>query len=103
MGLICLGIESTAHTFSVGIITEEGEILGLASNTYLPTSGGLKPGDVVEHHYACFESVLQTAITEAKIPLSNVKLIAFSQGPGLGPVLRIGAAIARTLALKLIP
>lgn len=101
MGLICLGIESTAHTFSVAVVSEEGEILGLSNDTYLPTSGGLKPGDVVEHHYACFESVLQAAITEAKIPLADVNLIAFSQGPGLGPVLRMGAAIARTLALKL--
>jgi len=101
VGLICLGIESTAHTFSVGIITEEGVILGLSNDTYLPTSGGLKPGDVVEHHYACFESVIQAALAEAKISLSALNLIAFSQGPGLGPVLRMGAAVARTLALKL--
>ena len=101
MGLICLGIESTAHTFSVGIVSGKGEIFGLATDTYLPSSGGLKPGDVVEHHYACFEQVLRAALKEANITLSELNLIAFSQGPGLGPVLRIGAAIARSLALKL--
>ncbi len=99
--MICLGIESTAHTFSIGLITDTGNLLGLASDAYKPSEGGLKPIDVVEHHYNCFEPLLRSALSKAKIKLKDIDLIAFSQGPGLGPCLRIGAAVARSLALKL--
>ncbi|MHA1719798.1 MAG: bifunctional N(6)-L-threonylcarbamoyladenine synthase/serine/threonine protein kinase [Promethearchaeota archaeon] len=99
--MLCLGIESTAHTFSVGIIDERGKILSLISDTYKPQEGGLKPVDVVEHHYNVFERVLKQAILTANIQYSDLDLIAFSRGPGLGPCLRVGAAVARTLSLKL--
>ncbi len=99
--MICLGIESTAHTFSVGIMTDEGEILGIASSLYRPHQGGLKPADVVEHHYNCYEHILQSAIHQANISFKDLNLISFSQGPGLGPCLRIGAAVARSLSQKL--
>ncbi len=99
--LLCLGIESTAHTFSVGIVTQQGEILGLASDSFKPTSGGLKPAEVVEHHYLIFEQMVNSAIQQAKITIHELNLIAFSQGPGLGPCLRVGAAVARSLSLKL--
>ena len=99
--MLCLGIESTAHTFSVGIMNDKGNILSLVSDTYKPQTGGLKPVDVVEHHYTVFDRVLKQAISKANIEFTDLNLIAFSQGPGLGPCLRVGAAIARSLSLKL--
>ncbi len=99
--MLCLGIESTAHTFSVGIMDDQGRVLSLVSDTYKPQTGGLKPVDVVEHHYTVFDRVLNQAISKANIEFTNLGLIAFSQGPGLGPCLRVGAAIARSLSLKL--
>jgi N6-L-threonylcarbamoyladenine synthase/protein kinase Bud32 len=99
--MLCLGIESTAHTFSVGIMDDQGNTLSLVSDTYKPQTGGLKPVDVVEHHYTVFDIVLKQAISKANIEFTDLGLIAFSQGPGLGPCLRVGAAIARSLSLKL--
>jgi len=99
--MLCLGIESTAHTFSVGIMDDQGTVLSLVSDTYKPQTGGLKPVDVVEHHYTVFDRVLNQAILKANIEFIDLGLIAFSQGPGLGPCLRVGAAIARSLSLKL--
>jgi len=99
--MLCLGIESTAHTFSVGIMDDQGRVLSLVSDTYKPQTGGLKPVDVVEHHYTVFDRVLNQAISKANIEFTDLGLIAFSQGPGLGPCLRVGAAIARSLSLKL--
>ena len=64
---VCLGIESTAHTFSVGIVDFNGKVLALSSNTHIPESGGLHPQKVVEHHYTCFEQTLQKAMKEANI------------------------------------
>ncbi|MHA1673219.1 MAG: bifunctional N(6)-L-threonylcarbamoyladenine synthase/serine/threonine protein kinase [Promethearchaeota archaeon] len=99
--LLCLGIESTAHTFSVGIVNQQGEILGLASDSFTPSRGGLKPAEVVEHHYLIFDQMVNSALQQAKIVPQDLDLIAFSQGPGLGPCLRVGAAVARSLSLKL--
>ena len=48
-----------------------------------------------------YEFVLKNALEKAKTKLSDVNLIAFSQGPGLGGCLRVGAAAARSLATAL--
>jgi len=71
----------------------QGTILSIASDTYIPESGGLHPQKVVEHHYTCYKVILLKAIHEAKIQFSDITLIAFSRGPGLGPCLRIGAQL----------
>jgi len=98
---ICLGIESTAHTFSVGILDFDGNILSICNDMYIPKKGGLHPREVVEHHVSVFMKVIKKALYDAKIALSDIDLIAFSQGPGLGMCLRIGAGIARSLAQSL--
>ena len=98
---ICLGIESTAHTFGVGIVDFEGNVLSVVNDTYVPDSGGIHPRKVVEHHNLIFLNVIKKALKQADKTPSDLNLIAFSQGPGLGPCLRIGAGIARTLSQKL--
>ncbi|MBN2155889.1 MAG: bifunctional N(6)-L-threonylcarbamoyladenine synthase/serine/threonine protein kinase [Candidatus Lokiarchaeota archaeon] len=97
----CLGIESTAHTFSVGIVDFEGDVLAVVNDTYVPKQGGLHPRKVVEHHNNVFLTVINSALDIATLSLNQIDLISFSQSPGLGPCLRIGAAVARTLAQKL--
>lgn len=62
--------------------------------------GGIKPYDVAEHHTVVCHEVLDSALKEAGISMDEVDLIAFSQGPGLGHTLRIGAFFARSLAIK---
>jgi len=41
---------------------------------------------------------LKQSLEKAKILIEDVDVIAYSAGPGLGPCLRIGAVVARTLA-----
>jgi len=99
--LICLGIESTAHTFGVGIVDESGVILADERMMYRPEKGkGILPRDASEHHTKNAANVIKTALEHAKIKLSDVKLIAFAQGPGLPPCLHMGASIARYLSLS---
>jgi N6-L-threonylcarbamoyladenine synthase/protein kinase Bud32 len=98
---LCLGIESTAHTFSIGIVDFDGKILAVVNDTYVPDTGGLHPRKVVEHHTNVFMEVLNAALAESQVKLEDISLISFSQGPGLGPCLRIGAALARSLSQKL--
>ena len=97
MKKLCLGIESTAHTFSVGIIDFMGKIYGLTSDIFIPEEGGLHPALVREQHLNNFVKIINNVLAEANISIQDINLIAFSQSPGLGPVLKIGALVARML------
>jgi len=99
--MICLGIESTAHTFGVGVVDEWGSILADERMMYRPEKGkGILPRDASEHHTKIAANVIKAALERAKIKLSAIKLIAFAQGPGLSPCLHVGASIARYLSLS---
>src|SRR3989304_1091523 len=95
---LCLGVESTADDFGVGIATFNGEILANASSSYIPIEGGIHPREAARHHAEVADRVLDEALSEAGIKPRDLALIAFSQGPGLGPCLRTGATVARALA-----
>ncbi len=94
----CLGIESTADDFSVGIVTFKGEILANVISAYMPPEGGIHPREAARHHAEVANKVLEEAFQKAGIKRKDLKVIAFSQGPGLGPCLRTGATVARALA-----
>ncbi len=101
MSPIVLGIESTAHTFGVGIATDKGEILANVNDIYIPETGGIKPREAAEHHSKVASKVILRALEEADIrDPSNIDAFAIALGPGMGPCLRIGATLARYLALK---
>ncbi|MFZ0966118.1 MAG: KEOPS complex N(6)-L-threonylcarbamoyladenine synthase Kae1 [Candidatus Bathyarchaeia archaeon] len=94
----CLGIESTADDFSVGISTFDGEILANIISAYIPEEGGIHPREAARHHAEVASKVLEEAFTKSGIKPQNLSVTAFSQGPGLGPCLRTGATVARALA-----
>jgi N6-L-threonylcarbamoyladenine synthase/protein kinase Bud32 len=94
----CLGIESTADDFSVGISTFDGEILANIISAYIPEQGGIHPREAARHHAEVANKVLEEALTKSGIKPQSLSIIAFSQGPGLGPCLRTGATVARALA-----
>lgn len=98
--MICLGIESTAHTFGAGI-ADDGKILSNEKSVYIPKKGsGIIPRDAAQHHSEVSLEVLRKCLENAKLKMNDVDAIAFSQGPGLPQCLRIGAAFARALSLK---
>jgi universal protein Kae1 len=94
----CLGIESSADDFGVGIATFSGEILANKSDSYIPTEGGIHPREAARHHAEVADKVLNEALSKAGVKPRELSVIAFSQGPGLGPSLRTGATVARALA-----
>ena len=94
----CLGVESTADDFGVGIVTFKGDVLANVSNSYIPEEGGIHPREAARHHAEVADKVLAEAFTKAEIKPRDLNIIAFSQGPGLGPCLRTGATVARVLA-----
>lgn len=98
--MFVLGIESTAHTFGVAILHDK-KILANIRNAYTTEHGGMIPAKVAEHHQEVYRETLDVALRVANIPLTKIQLIAYSNAPGLGHTLRIGAAAAKSLALKL--
>jgi N6-L-threonylcarbamoyladenine synthase len=100
--LICLGIESTAHTFGIGLVSSSGKIIVDINDTYQPPPGkGIHPREAAQHHCEVAPKVLKQALQKSKIELEKIDAIAFSVGPGLGPSLRTGATVARALAVWL--
>jgi universal protein Kae1 len=97
--MIVLGIESTAHTASVGIVDESAKVLGLASAMYRPEAGGIHPREAANHHVDRLPGLVAEAVAAAKVSPGEIDAVSFAQGPGLGPCLRAGATVARTLSL----
>ena len=100
--MLGLGIESTAHTFSCAIIEKKGnkgKILSDVRKIYRPASGeGIHPREASRHHIENSSSVLSESLHEAKISIKDLDIISYAAGPGLGPCLRVGAVVARSLA-----
>ena len=100
--MLGLGIESTAHTFSCAIIEKKGnkgKILSDIRKIYRPASGeGIHPREASRHHIENSSLVLSESLQEAKISIKDLDIISYAAGPGLGPCLRVGAVIARSLA-----
>ena len=98
--MISLGIESTAHTFGIGIITDKGKVLANAKDMYKTEKGGILPTEAKEHHLRLKNEILERALKEAKLRIEDMDIISFSQGPGLPPCLVVGKDFAKELALK---
>jgi N6-L-threonylcarbamoyladenine synthase len=99
--VLVLGVESTAHTFSLGFV-EDGRILGQVGRTYIPPSGvGIHPREAAEHHARHAPALLRQLLGTYGVDLRDIDVVAYAAGPGLGPALRIGAVLARALAIKL--
>jgi N6-L-threonylcarbamoyladenine synthase/protein kinase Bud32 len=94
----CLGIESTADDFGVGIVDFNGKVLANVNSTFIPETGGIHPREAARHHSKNAGKTISNAFKIADIKPKDVDIVAFSQGPGLGPCLRTGATAARALA-----
>ena len=99
MALI-LGIESTAHTFGIGIV-KDGKILSNVKRTYTTEKGGIIPMEAAKHHHENKHEIYSEALNLAKIKQEDIDAIAFSQGPGLAPCLLEGMRFAKELSENL--
>jgi universal protein Kae1 len=99
--VIALGIEGTAHTASVGIVTESGEILSNVSSSISSESEGIHPRVAANHHADAFPNLIKKALHDANIGLNDIDIIGYSKGPGLGPCLRTTVTSARALAIHI--
>jgi N6-L-threonylcarbamoyladenine synthase len=96
---MCLGIESTAHTFGASLVDSDDRIVTNVNSTYRPPVGvGIHPRKASEHLAAVADNIVKTALSTMDGSSIDPDVIAYAAGPGLGPCLRIGATVGRALS-----
>ncbi|ELY47513.1 bifunctional N(6)-L-threonylcarbamoyladenine synthase/serine/threonine protein kinase [Natronorubrum sulfidifaciens] len=102
-----LGIEGTAWAASAAVYDCATDDVVIESDAYEPESGGIHPREAAEHMHEAIPRVVETALEHARQTHDGpeteppVDAVAFSQGPGLGPCLRIVGTAARALSQAL--
>jgi len=100
--IVCLGIESSAHTLGVSIASSDKGILSDVNAVYKPPVGkGIHPREAAQHHCDAIARVIEQALHESGAKWGEIDIVAYCKGPGLGPCLRVGATAARALAYYL--
>jgi len=80
-------------------VSKDGFILSETRDIYKASAGwGIHPRDASKHHSQVAADILKKCMEEARINIKNIDLISYSAGPGLGPCLRVGAVVSRSLA-----
>ena len=95
-----LGIESTAHTFGIGIV-KDGKVIANEKRSYVTSKGGIIPVEAAKHHRENKNEIYSSSLNKARIKEKDIDAIAFSQGPGLAPCLIEGINFAKSFAVKL--
>jgi N6-L-threonylcarbamoyladenine synthase len=97
--MLCLGIESTAHTFGCSVVDSRSRILSDTRDVYkAPEGSGIHPREASRRHMEVSPDILRNALKSANVTMEDIDIVGYSAGPGLGPCLRVGAVIARTVA-----
>ena len=97
-----LGIESSCDETSAAIC-REGKIINnvIATQAVHKTYGGVVPELASRAHQKNIIPVIDQALKQADIGLSDIDAIAYTHGPGLLGALLIGSSMARTLAMTI--
>lgn len=101
---ITLGIESSCDETSAAVLRDGREILANVIATQIPVHqkfGGVVPEIASRRHIVNLLPVVDSALQEAQIKLSDVQEVAVTYGPGLAGALLVGVAGAKALAFAL--
>ena len=102
--MLVLGIESTCDETACSVVRDGKEILSnvIASQAQLhEIFGGVVPELACRKHVDLIIPVIDRAIREANITLSDIDLIAVAYAPGLIGALLIGLNAAKSLSIAL--
>lgn len=96
--VVALGFEGSANKLGIGII-RDGEVITNVRRTYItPPGEGFLPKETAQHHRANVIAVLKQAMAESGLTPSDIDIICYTKGPGMGAPLMVCAIVARTLA-----
>ncbi|MBI4712363.1 MAG: tRNA (adenosine(37)-N6)-threonylcarbamoyltransferase complex transferase subunit TsaD [Planctomycetes bacterium] len=100
-GFICLGIETSCDETAVSVVRNGREVLAdvVFSQAKLHSVyGGVVPEIACRAHIETILPILQKALKDAHIRLSDVNAVAVTNTPGLVGALLVGVSVAKTLA-----
>jgi N6-L-threonylcarbamoyladenine synthase len=93
-----IGFEGSANKIGVGIV-RDGVVLSNPRRTYItPPGEGFKPSDTAKHHNSVILDLIEQALEEAGIKHSDIDIVSYTKGPGMGAPLVSTAIVARTIA-----
>ena len=104
MSLITLGIESSCDETGIALYKMGSGLLAHALHTQIPLHreyGGVVPELASRDHVQRVIPLVRQVLQESGITLKQVDAVAYTQGPGLGGALLVGASVASALAFAL--
>ena len=104
--LLVLGIETSCDETAAAVVVREddarGRILSNVVRSQLAEHrpyGGVVPEIAARAHVECLDTIIEAALNEAGVELSDLSGIAATAGPGLNGGLVVGLVSGKTLAL----
>ncbi len=97
---LCLGIESTAHTFGASVVSSGGVVLSNEKASFSSEGAGIIPREVAKFLTANKDAVISNALSKAGADWKQIALVSFSQGPGIGNCLQVGLDAVREISKK---
>lgn len=104
MSLITLGIESSCDETGVALYQMGRGLLAHALHTQIAMHseyGGVVPELASRDHVQRVIPLIREVLLKANVSLDQIDAIAYTQGPGLGGALLVGASVANSLAYAL--
>ncbi|OGT03280.1 MAG: tRNA (adenosine(37)-N6)-threonylcarbamoyltransferase complex transferase subunit TsaD [Gallionellales bacterium RBG_16_57_15] len=102
--MITLGIESSCDETGIALYQMGRGLLAHALHTQVAMHGeygGVVPELASRDHVRRVIPLVRQVMREADVPLARINAIAYTQGPGLGGALLVGASVANALAYTL--
>lgn len=104
MPLITLGIESSCDETGIALYQTGRGLLAHALHTQIDMHGeygGVVPELASRDHVQRIVPLVRQVLRDANITLDQIDAVAYTQGPGLGGALLVGASVANALAYTL--
>lgn len=103
--MIILGIESSCDETGLALYDSKlNRLLAHQLNSQIPLHadyGGVVPELASRDHLTLIVPLLEKALEEAQLQLTDIDAIAYTEGPGLGGCLLVGSGFAHGLAAAL--
>jgi tRNA N6-adenosine threonylcarbamoyltransferase len=102
--VLILGIETSCDETGVALFDTAAGLLGQALHSQIELHaqyGGVVPELASRDHVRRLLPLTRIALEQARRAIGDVDLIAYTQGPGLGGALLVGASVAAGLGLAL--
>jgi N6-L-threonylcarbamoyladenine synthase len=102
--MIILGIETSCDETAAAVVKDGDTVMSSVVSSQVKIHhryGGVVPELASRKHIEAIVPVVDEALSEAGLPLSDIQAIAVTQGPGLVGALLVGFSFAKSMAYAL--